>query len=43
VAWLAPADIRGHVTLVNAALVAHFGLGSALVVLATIYCGARLT
>jgi cytochrome c oxidase subunit I+III len=42
-AWLAPADIRGHATLVNAALVAHFALGSGLVVLATIYLGARLT
>jgi hypothetical protein len=42
-AWLAPADIRGHATLVNAALVAHFAPGSALVVLATIYLEARLT
>ncbi len=38
-AWLAPADLRGHATLVNAALVAYFALGAALVVLATISLG----
>ena len=41
-AWRAPADVRGHATLVNAALVTYFALGSALVVLATIYLGPRL-
>ena len=41
-AWLAPADVRGHATLVNAALVAYFALGAALVVLATIYLGPLL-
>ena len=42
-AWLAPADVRGHATLVNAALVAYFGLGAALMALATIYLGPLLT
>ena len=41
-AWLAPADVRGHATLVNAALVAYFALASALVVFATTYLGPRL-
>jgi cytochrome c oxidase subunit I+III len=34
-----PADVRGHAVLVNAALVAYFALGAALVVLATITLG----
>ena len=45
VSWaiLAPADIRGHATLVNAALVSHFALGAALIVFATIHLGPRLS
>jgi hypothetical protein len=38
-AWRAPADVRGHATLVNAALVVHFALGSAVLVRATTYLG----
>ena len=41
-AWRAPSDVRGHATLVNAALVTYFALGSALVVVATIYLGPRV-
>jgi cytochrome c oxidase subunit I+III len=41
-AWRAPADVRGHAALVNAALVTYFAVGAALVVFATIYLGPRL-
>jgi hypothetical protein len=41
-AWRAPADVRGHATLVNAALATYFALGSALVVVTTVYFGPRL-
>ena len=44
VSWalLAPADVRGHATLVSASLVSQFALGAALIVFATIHLGPRL-
>jgi hypothetical protein len=41
-AWRAPADLRGHAVLVNAALVAYFALAAVLVGLATTYLGPLL-
>jgi cytochrome c oxidase subunit I+III len=38
-AWRAPTDVRGHAILVNTALVAYFGLVTALTVLVTTYLG----